>query len=77
MIKLYKQNISVIFLILLRKAAKNFGKKVLNNPGRALEIAAKIGTAAASKNPKFIAAIAPDIIKIDPQGKDLYLKKIH
>ena len=33
-------------------AAKNVGKKILNNPGRALEIAANIGTAAATKNTK-------------------------
>ena len=61
----------------LGKAAKNVGKKILNNPGRALEIAANIGTAAASKNPKLIAATAPDIIKFVHQGKGLYLGKIH
>ena len=67
-----------------RKAAKNtaklashVGKKILNNPGRALEIAANIGTAAASKNPKLIAATAPDIIKFVHQGKSLYLGKFH
>ena len=59
------------------KAAKNVGKKILNNPGRALELAANIGTAAASKNPRMIAATAPDIIKIVHQGKGLYLGKIH
>ena len=61
----------------LGSAAKNVEKKILNNPGRALEIAANIGTAAASKNPKFIAATAPDIIKFVHQGKELYLGKIH
>ena len=40
------------------KAAKNVGKKILN-PDRALETAANTGTAAASKNPKLIAATAP------------------
>ena len=55
------------------KAAKNVGKKILNNPGRA----ANIGTAAASKNPRMIAATAPDIIKFVHQGKGLYLGKIH
>ena len=59
------------------KAAKNVGKKILSNPGRALELAANIGTAAASKNPKLIAATAPDIIKFVHQGKGLYLGKIH
>ena len=59
------------------KAAKNIGKKILNNPGRALELAANIGTAAARKNPKLIATTAPDIIKFVQQGKGLYLGKIH
>ena len=59
------------------KAAKSVGKKTLNNPGRALELAANIGTAAASKNSKLIAATAPDIIKFIHQGKGLYLGKIH
>ena len=34
------------------KAAKSVGKKILNNP--ALELAANIGTATASKNPRMI-----------------------
>ena len=59
------------------KTAKSVGKKILNNPGRTLELAANIGTAAASKNPKLIAATAPDIIKFVHQGKGLYLGKIH
>ena len=59
------------------KAAKNVGKKILNNPGRALEIAANIGTAAASKNRRMIAATAPDIIKLVHQGKSFYLGIIH
>ena len=56
----------------LGSAAKNVGKKILNNPGRALEIAANIGTAAESKNPKLIAATAPDVIEFVHQGKGLY-----
>ena len=59
------------------KAVKSVRKKILNNPGRALELAANIGTAAASKNPLMIAATAPDIIKFVHQGKGLYLGKIH
>ena len=61
----------------LGSAAKNVGKKILNNPGRALELAANIGTAAASKSQKFIAATAPDIVKFFHQGKSLCLGKIH
>ena len=59
------------------KAANNVGKKILNNQGCALEIAANIGTAAANKKPRMIAAAAPDIIKFVHQGKGLYLGKIH
>ena len=59
------------------KAAKNVGKKILNNPARALEIAANIGTAAASENPELIAATAPEVIKFVHQGNGLYLGKIH
>ena len=59
----------------LGKAAENVGTKILNNPGRALEIAANIGTAATTKNPRLIAATAPDIIKFVHQGKGLYLGK--
>ena len=55
----------------LGSAAKNVGKKILNNPRRALEIAANIGTAAASKNPRMIAATAPDIIKFVHQGRSV------
>ena len=58
---------------LVGKAAKLVGKKILINPGRAFEIAANIGTAAASKNPRMIAAAAPDdIINFVHQGKGLY-----
>ena len=56
----------------LGKMGKNVEKKILNNPGRALEIAANIGTAAASKNPRLIAATAPEVIKFVHQGKGLY-----
>ena len=60
----------------LGSVPKNVGKKILNNPGRALELAANIGTAATSKYPKLIAANAPDIINFVHQGKVLYLGKI-
>ena len=53
------------------EAAKSVGKKSWNNPGRALELAANFGTAAASKNPRMIAATAPNIIKFVHQGKGL------
>ena len=61
----------------LGKAAKSVGNKRLNNPGRALKIAANIGTAAASKSPRLLAATAPDVIEFVHHGKGLYLCKIH
>ena len=36
----------------LGKAAKNMGKKIANNPSRALEIGTNLATAALTKNPK-------------------------
>ena len=46
------------------KATVNFGKKVANNPVRALEIASKIGSAAASRNPRAALSVTPELIKI-------------
>ena len=42
------------------RATVNFGKKVANNPVRALEIASKIGSAAASRNPRAALAATLD-----------------
>ena len=39
------------------RATVNFGKKVANNPVRALKIAIKVGSAAASRNPKAALAV--------------------
>ena len=39
------------------------GKKTVYSPGSALEIAANIGTVAASKKPKLIAATTPDVVQ--------------
>ena len=64
------------FVTSIGKAAKHVGKKILNNPGRALELSVIVGTAAASKIPRMIGATAPDIIKFVHQGKYLYLGKI-
>ena len=53
------------------KATVNFGKKVANNPVRALEIASKIGSAAASTNPKAALAATPDSIKFATTGESI------
>ena len=64
------------------RATVNFEKKAANNPLRALEIASKIGSAAASRNPKAALAATPDLfkfattdegIKVVQKGRGLYL----
>ena len=53
------------------RATVNFGKKVANNPVRALEIASKIGSAAASRNPRAALSATPDLIKFATTGKGI------
>ena len=53
----------------LGKAAKHVGKKLLNNPARAMEIATNIGISATSKSPLLISATAPEVIKFVHQGR--------
>ena len=53
------------------RATLNFGKKVANNPIRALEIASKIGTAAASRNPRAALSATPDLIKFATTGEGI------
>ena len=53
------------------KATVNFGKKFANNPIRALEIANKIGSAAASRNPKAALTATPDLIKFATTGEGI------
>ena len=64
---------------------KNLGKKglnvskkmanVLSNPGRALDLTAKIATAAASRNSKQALSTLPELITFYNTGKGLYLGK--
>ena len=53
------------------KATVNFGKKVANNPVRALERAIKIGGAAASRNPRAALSATPDLFKFATTGEDI------
>ena len=53
------------------KATVNFGKKFANNPVRALEIASKIGSAAASGNPRADLSATPDFDKFATTGEDI------
>ena len=50
-------------------------KNVLSNPGRALDLTAKIATAAASRNSKQGLSILPELITFYNTGKGIYLGK--
>ena len=52
-------------------ATVKFGKKVANNPVRALEIASKTGSAAASRNPRAALSATPDLIKFATTGEGM------
>ena len=53
------------------KATVSFGKKVANNTVRALEIAIKIGSAAASRNPRADSSITPGLINLATTGEGI------
>ena len=71
MITLIKQNFRQRGL----NVSKNMTRNVLKNPGRALDITANIATAAASRNPKNVLSILPEVISFYNAGKGLYLGK--
>ena len=53
------------------RATVNFGKKVANNTVRAIKIASKIGSAAASRNPRAALSATPDLIKFATTGEGI------
>ena len=55
--------------------SKKMAKNVLSNPGRALDLTAKIATAAASPNSKQALSTLPELITFYNTGKGLYLGK--
>ena len=55
--------------------SKKMAKNVLSNPGRALDLTAKIATAAASRNSKQALSTLPELITFYNTGKGLYLSK--
>ena len=50
-------------------------KNVLSDPGRALDLTAKIATAAATKSPKAALLSLPDVINFHHTGRGLNLEK--
>ena len=57
------------------KAFKKLAKNVLSNPGRALDLTAKLATAAATKSPKAALSTLPEVINFYHTGEGLYLGK--
>ena len=55
--------------------AKTMAKNVLSNPGRALDLTAKIATAAASRISKQSLSTLTELITFYSTGKGLYLGK--
>ena len=55
--------------------SKKMTKNVLSNPGRALDLTAKIATAAASRNSKQALSTLPELITFYNTGKGLCLGK--
>ena len=55
------------------EAGKKLAKNVLSNPGRALDLTAKIATSAATKSPKAALSTLPEVINFYHTGKGLYL----
>ena len=55
--------------------SKKMAKNVLSNPARALDLTAKIATAAASRNSKQALSTLPELITFYNTGKGLYLGK--
>ena len=55
--------------------SKKMAKNVLSNPGRALDLTAKIAKPAASRNSKQALSTLPELITFYNTGKVLYLGK--
>ena len=53
------------------RATVNFGKKVANNRVRAIDIASKVGSAAASRNSRAALSATPDLIKFATTGEGI------
>ena len=57
------------------KAGKKLAENVLSNPGRALDLTAKIASAAATKSPRAALSTLPEVINFYQTGKGIYLGK--
>ena len=57
------------------KAGKKLAKNLISNPGRALDLTAKIATAASTKSPKAALSTLSEVINFYHSGRGLYLGK--
>ena len=57
------------------KAGKKLVKNVIINPGRALDLTAKITIATATNSPKAALSTLPEVINFYHTGKGIYLGK--
>ena len=55
--------------------SKKMAKNVLSNPGRALDLTARVATAAVSRNSKQALSTLPELITFYNTGKGLYFGK--
>ena len=55
--------------------SKKMAKNVISNPGRALDLTAKIATADSSRNSKQALSTLPELVTFYNTGKGLYLGK--
>ena len=77
-IVIYSEGLGDFFENLGKKGlnvSKKMAKNVLSNPGRAIDLTAKIATAAASRNSKQALSTLPELITFYKTGNGLYLGK--
>ena len=61
------------FAGILEKVGKKLETNMMKNPGRALEIGARIGNAAVGENPTAASGTIPDVMFFHQTGNSLYL----
>ena len=59
------------------KAGKKLAKNIISNPGRALDLTAKIATAAATKSPKAALSTLPEVINFTTLVKVFILENLY
>ena len=60
----------------IKPLAKEVGKNILNNPGRALQVASQLGTAGMSRNPGAIARASANAARFGVTGNGVRLSEL-